>query len=98
MLREIGRLREMAFRGVDEGTGKALDLDRYDPHYQHLFVWSHGQRAVLGAYRTALTHELVAQHGVTTLYTHNLFDFDAALFERLSPSMEMGLSFVHPQW
>ena len=98
VLREIGRLREWAFRGVGEGTGKALDLDHYDPHYQHLFVWSHSKQEVLGAYRIAFTEDVVGQHGVDALYTHSLFDFEAALFDRLGPSMEMGRSFVHPQW
>lgn len=98
VLQEIGRLREMAFRGVGEGSGKALDLDQYDPHYLHLFVWSHGKQEVLGAYRIALTQDLIKQHGVTALYTHSLFEFDTALFDRLGPSLEMGRSFVHPEW
>ena len=98
VLREIGRLREVAFRGVGEGTGKALDVDHYDPHYQHLFVWSQSTREVIGAYRIAFTRTLIEQRGVAALYTHSLFDFDAALFDRLGPSMEMGRSFVHPQW
>ena len=98
VLREIGRLREIAFRGVGEGSGKAFDLDHHDVHYQHLFVWNCSQREVLGAYRIAFTQDLIAQHGVTALYTHSLFEFDAALFDRLGPSLEMGRSFVHPQW
>lgn len=98
VLQEIGRLREMAFRGVGEGSGKPLDLDHHDTHYQHLFVWSHSKREVLGAYRIAFTQDLIEQHGVAALYTHSLFEFDAALFDRLGPSMEMGRSFVHPQW
>lgn len=98
VLREIGRLRETAFRAVGEGTGEAIDLDRYDAHYQHLFVWSHSSRQVVGAYRIAFTHPLIEQRGVNALYTHSLFEFDAALFARLGHSMEMGRSFVHPQW
>ena len=98
VLREIGRLREIAFRGVGEGSGKAVDLDHHDAHYEHLFVWSHSQQEVLGAYRIAFTEDLIEQQGVTALYTHSLFEFDAALFDRLGPCMEMGRSFVHPQW
>ena len=49
VLREIGRLRELAFRAVGEGTGKALDLDGYDPHYHHLFVWSEASSEIVGA-------------------------------------------------
>ena len=97
-LREIGRLREMAFRAVGEGTGKALDLDEYDLQYHHLFVWNEATREIVGAYRLAFTRELVAEMGVASLYTHSLFEFDARLFERLGPSLEMGRSFVHPSW
>ena len=98
ILRQIGRLRETAFRAVGEGTGRALDLDEFDPHYHHLFVWSDTSSEIVGAYRVAFTHELIAHHGVTSLYTHSLFEFDASLFERLGPSLEMGRSFVHPAW
>lgn len=98
VMQEIGRLRETAFRAVGEGTGRALDLDPFDLHYHHLFVWSQASGEVAGAYRIAHTRELVACAGVTSLYTHSLFDFDAALFERLGPSLEMGRSFVHPAW
>ena len=98
VMREIGRLRETAFRAVGEGTGKSLDLDEFDPHYHHLFVWYEASREIVGAYRVGFTSDLIAQRGVASLYTHNLFEFDASLFERLGPSLEMGRSFVHPAW
>lgn len=98
VLQEIGRLRETAFRAVDEGTGKALDLDDFDAHYRHLFVWHEAASEIVGAYRVAFTEELLAQRGVSSLYTHTLFEFSASLFERLGPSLEMGRSFVHPAW
>lgn len=98
VMREIGRLRETAFRAVGEGTGKAFDLDEFDVYYHHLFVWSEASSEIVGAYRLAFTQELVALHGVRSLYTHSLFEFNASLFERLGPSLEMGRSFVHPAW
>ncbi|MGB4117886.1 MAG: GNAT family N-acyltransferase [Polaromonas sp.] len=98
VLREIGRLRELAFRAVGEGTGQPLDLDSYDPHYHHLFVWSEASSEIVGAYRLAFTLPLITKCGVTALYTHSLFEFDASLFDRLGPSLEMGRSFVHPAW
>jgi predicted GNAT family N-acyltransferase len=98
VMRELGRLRELAFRAVGEGTGKALDLDEYDACYQHLFVWSKASSEIVGAYRLAFTQELIARRGVAALYTHSLFDFDATLFDRLGPSLEMGRSFVSPAW
>src|SRR5260370_36714784 len=45
-LREIGRLREISFRGSGEGTGRALDLDRFDEHYRHLFLWNAATRVI----------------------------------------------------
>ena len=98
VLHEIGRLRETAFRAVGEGTGRALDLDEFDTHYQHLFVWSEATSDIVGAYRLAFTQELIARRGVESLYTHTLFEFDTSLFERLGPSLEMGRSFVSPAW
>jgi putative hemolysin len=94
---EIGRLREIAFRAVGEGTGKSLDVDRYDQHYQHLFVWNAASQEVIGAYRLALTHTVAVAHGVSGLYTHSLFDFDMGLLERLGPSLELGRSFVRTE-
>ena len=84
VLTEIGRLRELAFRGVGEGTGKAIDIDPYDAHYHHLFVWGQSTQDVVGAYRIAFTQSLIEQRGVEALYTHSLFDFDASLLDRKS--------------
>jgi putative hemolysin len=98
VLTEIGRLRELAFRAAGEGTGRAVDLDAHDPHYHHLFVWHAVSREVVGAYRLGFTADLIAAHGVSGLYTHSLFEFGPALFERLGPSLELGRSFVSPAW
>ena len=54
-LREIGRLREIAFRKAGEGTGSSLDIDRFDKHYRHLWVWNREKAEVCGAYRLAGT-------------------------------------------
>ena len=98
VLPEIGRLREIAFRDVGEGTGTACDTDTYDLHYQHLFVWNRVGCDVVGAYRLGFTHDIIRQQGMSGLYTHSLFDFDAALFDRLGPSLELGRSFVSPAY
>ena len=97
-MQEIGRLREWAFRLVGEGTGRASDLDAFDAHYQQLFVWHHGERKLLGAYRLGFTADIAAQQGVAWLYTHTLFDYDASLLAQLGPALEMGRSFVHPEF
>ena len=49
VLREIGRLREIAFREAGEGTGRAIDLDRFDHHYRHVFAWNRTKAELVGA-------------------------------------------------
>lgn len=97
-LREIGRLRELTFRRVGEGTGKACDLDSFDPFYRHLFLWNADKREVAGAYRIGRTDELLAAKGPQGLYTSTLFVLKAAFFSRISPALEMGRSFVRPEY
>lgn len=97
-LREIGRLREVTFRDAGEGSGKPLDLDRFDSYYLHLFVWNREQQEVVGAYRVARVDEVVRAHGVEGLYTHTLFQFSRALFDQVGPTLELGRSFVRPEY
>jgi putative hemolysin len=94
VMHEIGRLREIAFRSVGEGTGKELDLDEFDLYYDHLFVWRKSQRGILGAYRLGLTDSILKNHGKKGLYTSTLFDFQDGFFRRIGPALELGRSFV----
>ena len=97
-LREIGRLREISFRAVGEGTGNALDLDVFDEHYHHLFVWNRDAREIVGAYRLGFTDQIVATRGIGGLYTSTLFRYDARLLARLGPAIELGRSFVRAEY
>ncbi|HLI82560.1 MAG TPA: lysophospholipid acyltransferase family protein [Bryobacteraceae bacterium] len=97
-LGEIGRRRELAFRLVGEGTGKEIDLDRFDNHYYHLFLWNRADSRLAGAYRLALTTEVLQRSGIRGLYTSTLFRFEPEFFHRLGPAMEMGRSFVSPEY
>lgn len=97
VLPEIGRLREETFRLVGEGTGRARDLDRFDAHYQHLFVWDARQRELVGAYRLGPSTEILERHGPRGLYNVDLFRVDPALFAQLGPALELGRSFVAPR-
>lgn len=94
VMQEIGRLREIAFRSVGEGSGKEIDLDSFDSHYDHLFVWRSSQRQILGAYRLGLTDSILKTYGKKGLYTSTLFDFQDGFFSRLGPALELGRSFV----
>ena len=55
LLLEIGRLRETTFRAVGEGTGRAIDVDAFDDHYEHLIAWHRDDKKIAGAYRLART-------------------------------------------
>jgi len=97
-LREIGRLREIAFRAAGEGSGLAVDVDRFDSHYAHLIVWNAAAGEIVGAYRIGPTDRLVAQFGVEGLYTRSLFRFDQRLLAELGPALELGRAFVRPEY
>jgi putative hemolysin len=98
VLREIGRLRELTFRGVGEGSGQPRDLDRFDDDYLHLFVWHETDQELVGAYRLGPTDELVAQRGAEGLYTATLWRFAPGFLARMQPALELGRSFVQPRY
>jgi putative hemolysin len=98
VLREIGRLREITFRQAGEGTGGALDLDPFDNHYLHLFIWNRVKREVVGAYRLGPTHDIMPAHGLEGLYSSTLFRYDPELFRRIGPAIELGRSFVRVEY
>ncbi|MHB8708160.1 MAG: lysophospholipid acyltransferase family protein [Desulfuromonadales bacterium] len=98
VLREIGRLRELTFRGHGEGTGRSVDLDGFDEHYLHLFAWNTERQEVVGAYRIGATDEILHQHGLAGLYTSTLFRYRPRLFTEIGPALELGRSFVRPEY
>jgi hypothetical protein len=97
-LREIGRLREIAFRAVGEGSGHDRDIDRFDAHYHHLIVWNHQRSEVVGAYRIGRTDEILARLGQDGLYTSTLFRYDERLLDDLGPALELGRAFVRREY
>lgn len=96
--REIGRLRELTFRAAGEGAGEPLDLDSFDPHYLHLFLWSKPGREVAGAYRLGPTPDLLPRFGAPGLYSSTLFHFRPEWFDRIGPTLELGRSLVRPEY
>jgi putative hemolysin len=97
-LREVGRLRETTFRLAGEGTGKGRDLDEFDRYYWHLLLWNKRKQEIVGAYRAGHTAEIIAQRGIKGLYTSTLFRYDERLFEKLGPALELGRSFIRPEY
>lgn len=97
-MREIGRLRELSFRKVGEGTGKRRDTDRYDPHYRHLVLWDEAELEVVGSYRLGEAGDILRDQGMAGLYTHSLFKFDPAFEAYAREAIELGRSFVQPRY
>jgi putative hemolysin len=97
-LQEIGRLRELTFRAAGEGTGKASDIDLFDAYYLHLFLWDSEASVIVGAYRMGLADEILARYGKRGLYTQSLFRYGPRLLESLNPAIELGRSFVRPEY
>lgn len=98
LMQEIGRLRELSFRMVNEGTGLQYDLDQYDLHYKHLLLWNDKELEVVGAYRLGFCGDIIKSHGTTGLYCSTLYDFDQELNIKAAQSMELGRSFVQPKY
>jgi len=94
ILNEIGRLREITFRAVGEGTNKSIDLDEYDLYYYHLFIWDNEKNQVVGAYRVGKGRDIVNQYGKKGFYLHSLFKIDDGLLPILGESLELGRSFI----
>jgi putative hemolysin len=98
LLREIGRQREIAFRAVSEGTGRAVDLDRHDDDYLHLVMWNHAAQEIVGSYRIGQVDAILDKSGLAGLYTSTLFKFQPGFLERLGPSLELGRSFIRAEY
>lgn len=93
ILREIGRLRELTFRDVGEGTGKAMDLDMFDAEYDHLILHKTGS-GIIGGYRIGRTdhiHKVFGKHG---LYTQTLFNYGQGFKQRIPKGLELGRAFI----
>jgi hypothetical protein len=90
VLREVGRLRELTFRGAGEGTGNSRDLDAFDDYYSHIVLWSKAKQELVGAYRAGNTLEILAKRGIEGLYTSTLFRYDERIFEKLGQPWNSG--------
>ena len=94
ILREIGRLREITFREVGEGTNEAIDLDGFDTYYHHMFLWDHEAKTIAGAYRMGLGSKIFERYGIDGFYLQDLFRFEPELYKMMSQSIEMGRAFI----
>lgn len=93
VIKEIGRLRELSFRKVGEGTGDRRDIDAYDQHYEHIVLWDDNALEVVGAYRVK---RLASSPG--ELYTNTLFKYEPAFYQYFPTGLELGRSFIQPAY
>ncbi|MDQ7047747.1 MAG: lysophospholipid acyltransferase family protein [Sulfurovum sp.] len=98
VIKEIGRLREISFRHVGEGSGKKRDIDGYDFYYKHLIIWDDEALEIAGAYRLGVCSEILADFDLEGLYTSTLFNFDEKFEPYLERGIELGRSFVQPKY
>lgn len=94
ILHEIGRLREITFREVGEGTNKPIDLDKFDKYYHHLFLWDDQQNRLVGAYRMGLGKDIFKKHGINGFYIQTLFRIEPELYPMMEKTIEMGRAFI----
>ncbi len=94
VLYEIGRLREITFREVGEGTNESTDIDTFDKYYRHMFLWDDEAKKVAGAYRMGLGSEIFPEYGIKGFYLNELFRFKPELHDMLHKSIEMGRAFI----
>ena len=94
ILNEIGRLREITFREIGEGTNKSIDLDQYDQYYHHMFLWDEEAQKIAGAYRMGLGSEIFPKYGMEGFYLNDLFRFEPELHTMMENSIEMGRAFI----
>ncbi|GAB3911772.1 lysophospholipid acyltransferase family protein [Mucilaginibacter boryungensis] len=98
IIREIGRLREITFREVGEGTNKSIDLDEYDIYYHHLFIWDSETKLIVGAYRIGLGDEIFYSRGKKGFYTAEVFKIKGQFTPVLKSSIELGRSFIRSEY
>lgn len=98
ILKEVGRLREVTFREVGEGTNKSSDLDGYDIYYYHLFIWDIKTKMIVGAYRIGRGDDIFFSYGKKGFYINELFKVKDQFYPVLRQSLELGRSWIRKEY
>jgi len=98
IMNEIGRLREITFREVGEGTNRSMDIDEYDLYYHQLFIWDDEERKIVGAYRVGKGKEIMDIYGIKGFYIQSLFRMHRRMYPILTQALELGRSFIIPEY
>ncbi|MEZ5104546.1 MAG: lysophospholipid acyltransferase family protein [Draconibacterium sp.] len=94
VMTEIGRLREITFREVGEGTNQSIDVDEFDLYYNQMFIWDEDENKFVGAYRIGMGKDILSQYGKRGFYLQTLFRMNNNFKPVLNESLELGRSFV----
>jgi len=94
IIKEIGRLRELTFRDVGEGTNRSLDIDEFDFYYHQLFIWDRNEQRIVGGYRIGKGKDIISEWGIKGFYIQTLFRFHQQMGKVLAQSIELGRSFI----
>ena len=94
IMNELGRLREITFRQIGEGTNRSIDIDEFDLYYNQLFIWDNLEKKIVGAYRVGMGKDIMRQYGIRGFYIHSLFKINHKLYPSLEKSLELGRSFI----
>jgi len=94
IMSEIGRLREVTFRAVGEGTNKSNDIDEFDLYYNQMFIWDNDEHCIVGAYRLGKGKEIMQRYNIGGFYSQSLFRMKQSFAPVLNQSVELGRSFI----
>ena len=95
---EIARLRELVFREHNEGSGQPKDTDKFDATYTQLFIIHRDTGEIIGAYRMGQSDVLTEKAGKSGMYLSQMFDFKPSFYNLTEPCLEMGRSFLVPEY
>lgn len=98
MMQEVGRLREITFREIGEGSGKACDTDTFDTYYYQLLLWDKQKQQVAGGYRIGKTDEILQKYGFEGIYICTIFQVKEDLLRHIQPAIELGRSFITKEY
>ena len=98
VLNEIGRLREVTFRAVGEGTNRSIDLDEYDLYYYHLFIWDREEGKNCRGLSRGKGKEIIDRYGMKGFYINSLFKMRKEMLPVLYESIELGRSFITEEY
>ncbi|RBP48454.1 GNAT family N-acetyltransferase [Arenicella xantha] len=98
VLKELGRLRELTFRAVGEGTQRSRDIDEFDKTYLQIILWNDQESEIVGSYRVGEAFNLVKKRDTSALYTNGLFDYRDQFINCMPQALELGRSFIQPKY